>query len=115
MLLKGCLHSGHSAFTLDHSSKHVKQNWWKQLSVKDLFSSLPKQITHPGSGEEGDLGLVSDLGLSSSWKVSCSSVLLLFSVSSIVNDSMPWPQSAALGVALHSSAFDDLTTVALDS
>lgn len=51
MLLKGCLHNGHSAFTLDHSTKQSKQNWWKQLSVKDLFSNFPKQIAQLGSGE----------------------------------------------------------------
>ena len=56
MLLKCCLQSGHTAFTLDHSNRHVKQKVWKQLSVKDLFCSFPRQMEQLGSGDCGRSG-----------------------------------------------------------
>ena len=53
IFLNGCLHSGHTGFTLDHSTKQTKQNWWKQLSVNALFSSSLRQIEQLLSGEAG--------------------------------------------------------------
>ena len=38
------LQSGQTAFTLDHSSRQVKQNLCIQVLVIDLLSSSPKQI-----------------------------------------------------------------------
>ena len=49
------LHSGQTAFTLDHSSKQVKQKVCRQVSVMDLLSSSPRHIGHSWSlsGEDG--------------------------------------------------------------
>lgn len=55
-----------SPLTFDHSCRQTKQNMWKQLSVKDLFSSCPKQMAQFGSGEPGGLG---DSLLPASWSM----------------------------------------------
>lgn len=49
--LKCCLHRGHSALILLHSSKHLKQNWCRQESVKHLFLHLPRQMAQFGGGD----------------------------------------------------------------
>nr|CAH7742227.1 unnamed protein product [Callosobruchus chinensis] len=39
--------------TLDHSRRHLKQNWCIQESEKHLFEKLPKHIAQFGGGDEG--------------------------------------------------------------
>ena len=56
ILSNGCRHTGHSAFTLDHSKRHVLQKEWKQRSVNDFSSILPRQMEQLGSGDLGDEG-----------------------------------------------------------
>lgn len=51
ILVKDCLHRGHTAFRFDHSTRHPKQNMWKHLSVNDLLLILLKQMEHFESGD----------------------------------------------------------------
>ena len=54
MIAVNCpLHSGHTARTLDHSSRHVKQNLWRHVSVIDLLSMSPRHMGHVAS-ESGE-------------------------------------------------------------
>ena len=39
-------------FTFDHSKRHLKQNSWRQLLVKHLFSCWPRHIEQVRSGDE---------------------------------------------------------------
>lgn len=51
ILSNGCLQTGHSGLTFDHSVRHVLQKLWKHRSANALSSVLPRQIEQLGSGD----------------------------------------------------------------
>lgn len=51
MLSNGRRHTGHSAFTLDHSKRQVRQKLWKHPLANDSPSMGPRQIGQLGSGD----------------------------------------------------------------